>query len=96
MIYYNYELVCGSQRIDSGRFQLNRAQDAGAPEALRLLHLLPESAGPPELDAPAGTSGLRQKLSFKLKEEKSWNWEKQENGRLVQMFFVDLENEQEF
>jgi len=28
LIYYNYELVCGSQRIDSGRFQLNRAQDA--------------------------------------------------------------------
>jgi hypothetical protein len=30
-----------------------------------------------------------------LKEEKSWNSDKQDNGRLVHMFFVDLESEHE-
>ena len=36
-----------------------------------------------------------QRLAFKLKEEKSWNYDKQDSGRLVHMFFVDLESEHE-
>jgi hypothetical protein len=31
-----------------------------------------------------------QRLSFKLKEEKAWGWDKQESGRIVQLFFIDL------
>jgi hypothetical protein len=36
-----------------------------------------------------------QRLAFKLKEEKSWGEYKQESGRLVHMFFIDLESEHE-
>jgi hypothetical protein len=94
-IYYNDELVCRGQRIDGGGLQQHRAEGTRTHEIVLVLGLLPEKPSARPHHAPAGTGPDRQRLAFKLKEEKSGSWDKQENGRLIHMFFIDLESEHE-
>ena len=95
IIYNNDELVRVGQRIDSRRFQPHRPQDARTDQIILIFHLLPQDTGPPHRHTPTGKPWHMQRLAFKLKEEKSWNYDKQDSGRLVHMFFVDLESEHE-
>jgi curved DNA-binding protein CbpA len=95
-VYYNNdELIRVGQRIDSGGFQQHRPEGPRANQVLLLFRLLPQNTGPPHSHAPPSMRLPIQRLAFKLKEEKSWGEYKQESGRLVHMFFIDLESEHE-